>query len=472
MNGGDHGADCVNGNTNQWPKDVGIIDMEIYFPSQYVEQSEYETFKGVSAGKFTIGLGQTRMGFCTDREDAASLCLTVVDKLMSRTGASYANIGRMDVGTESLIDKSKSIKTVLMQLFSGSGNTDIEGVDSMNACYGGTAALFNAINWIESSSWDGRLALAVCADVAAYEDGPARPTGGAGAVAMLIGPNAGLVLERGLRASHFNHGYDFYKPNMSSPYPTVDGSLSVKCYLQALDKSYGLYKQKSLNKNGMKVDLSTFDACLFHTPYSKLVQKSLARLAFNDFKANPEEFSEEQQTSFAQVELEDSYFNREVEKSFMDVSKITFQAKTEPSLMIAKNVGNMYTPSLYGCLVSFIVSHETAESLVGKRVALFSYGSGCASTFYSIKVNERAAILHQQLKTTVLSRLKARTKISPEECTRIMQVREETHNKAPYQPVGLVEDLFPETWYLENVDEKYCRKYLKTPADSKQIIDQ
>ena len=35
------------------------------------------------------------------------------------------------------------------------GNTDIEGVDCINACYGGTAALFNAINWIESSSWDG-----------------------------------------------------------------------------------------------------------------------------------------------------------------------------------------------------------------------------------------------------------------------------------------------------------------------------
>ena len=47
MNGGDHGVNGVNGGTNQWPNDVGIIDMEIYFPSQYVEQSEYETFKGM-----------------------------------------------------------------------------------------------------------------------------------------------------------------------------------------------------------------------------------------------------------------------------------------------------------------------------------------------------------------------------------------------------------------------------------------
>lgn len=47
-----------------------------------------------------------------------------------------------------------------------SGNSDIEGVDSTNACYGGTAALFNCVNWVESSSWDGRYGLVVCTDSA------------------------------------------------------------------------------------------------------------------------------------------------------------------------------------------------------------------------------------------------------------------------------------------------------------------
>ena len=74
----------------------------------------------------------------------------------------------------------------------------MEGVDSLNACYGGTAALFNAVNWVESSAWDGRYALVVAADIAVYASGNARPTGGAGAVAMLIGPDAVLVLDRGL----------------------------------------------------------------------------------------------------------------------------------------------------------------------------------------------------------------------------------------------------------------------------------
>lgn len=57
----------------------------------------------------------------------------------------------------------------------------------MNACYGGTAALFNAVNWVESRAWDGRLALVVAADIAMYAAGPARPAGGCGAVALLVG---------------------------------------------------------------------------------------------------------------------------------------------------------------------------------------------------------------------------------------------------------------------------------------------
>ena len=83
-----------------------------------------------------------------------------------------------------------------MDLFAEAGNTDVEGVDSKNACYGSTAALFDAINWVESSSWDGRNAIVVGGDIAIYAEGSGRPSGGAGACAMLIGPNAPLALER------------------------------------------------------------------------------------------------------------------------------------------------------------------------------------------------------------------------------------------------------------------------------------
>lgn len=129
-------------------------------------------------------------------EDINSVALTVVSSLLEKYNVDPKSIGRLDVGTETLIDKSKSTKTMLMDLFEKHGNTDIEGIDSKNACYGGTAALFNCINWMQSESWDGRNAIVFCGDIAIYKEGAARPVGGMGACAMLIGPDAPLVIER------------------------------------------------------------------------------------------------------------------------------------------------------------------------------------------------------------------------------------------------------------------------------------
>jgi hydroxymethylglutaryl-CoA synthase len=137
------------------------------------------------------------MGFCDDREDIYSIALTALSKFLHENAIDPLTIGRLEVGTETMLDKSKSVKSVLMQLFSPSGNTDILGVDTMNACYGGTNALFNAVNWVESRGWDGRNAIVVAADIALYAKGNARPTGGAGAVCMLVGPDAPLALESG-----------------------------------------------------------------------------------------------------------------------------------------------------------------------------------------------------------------------------------------------------------------------------------
>ena len=147
---------------SRYPHDVGILAIELYFPAQYVSQEKLEKFDNVSKGKYTIGLGQSKMGFCFDYEDINSICLTALNNLVEKYNINYNEIGRLDVGTETLFDKSKSVKSVLMSLFEKSGNNDVEGVDNITACFGGTAALFNAINWIESSYWDGRHRLLTC----------------------------------------------------------------------------------------------------------------------------------------------------------------------------------------------------------------------------------------------------------------------------------------------------------------------
>jgi hydroxymethylglutaryl-CoA synthase len=459
----------------QWPEGSGILAIELIFPSQYVEQSEMEIYDSVSAGKYTVGLGQGKMGFCTDREDINSLCLTVVSKLMERNKIDYSTIGRLEVGTETIIDKSKSVKTVLMQLFKDSGNHDVEGIDTTNACYGGTAALFNALSWIESSSWDGRLAVVVAADIAVYAKGNARPTGGAGAVAMLVGPNAPLVMDRGVRATYMTHAYDFYKPNLMSEYPTVDGKLSIECYLSALDSCYKLFCSKSEKclKNGSEnqlIDLKYLDAVLFHTPYCKLVQKSLARLVLNDFVKLPEKersLKYPELEHFSNVKLEDTYFNRDIEKAFMEHSKSTFEEKTKPSLLVAYQVGNMYTPSLYGCLVSLLISKDIHE-LAGKRVGLFSYGSGLCSSMYSLRFSSDTtpgspfSRLIDSL-SHIKELLGQRTKVSPEEFAHIMETREQNHHKAPYTPLASPDVLFPGTWYLESIDKMRRRTYKRVP---------
>ncbi|XP_023179500.2 hydroxymethylglutaryl-CoA synthase 1 [Drosophila hydei] len=458
--------------SSNWPENVGIRAIEVLFPSQYVDQTELEQFDGASAGKYTIGLGQAKMGFCSDREDVNSLCLTVVTRLLERHHIKHTDIGRLEVGTETIVDKSKSVKSVLMQLFATSGNTDIEGIDTTNACYGGTAALFNALNWIESSSWDGRYALAVCADIAVYAKGAARPTGGAGAIAMLVGPNAPLILERGLRATHMEHAYDFYKPDLSSEYPTVDGKLSIQCYLSALDTCYRLYRKKfeKQQPQHQSLGLQNFDAILFHTPFCKLVQKSVGRLSLNDFLLSSE--TERAQKfpgleRFNETTLEGSYFDRDVEKAFLTQSAELFAAKTKKSLLLANQVGNMYTPSVYSGLVSLLIS-EPAAQLVGKRIGVFSYGSGLAASMYSIKVTEDAAVFEKFVSQLdyVLPLLNSREKVAPERFSELMEVREKNNHAAPYTPTGSISALFPGTYYLKDVDALHRRSYERTPNNN------
>ena len=82
------------------------------------------------------------------------------------------------------------------------------------------------------------------------------------------------------------HTYDFYKPDLSSEYPIVDGKLSIQCYLKALDICYQRFGSKAGTADApFTIRDASFFA--FHSPFARLVQKSLARLKLNDFMADP-----------------------------------------------------------------------------------------------------------------------------------------------------------------------------------------
>ena len=203
------------------------------------------------------------------------------DRLINRYKVDPKSIGRLEVGTETLIDKSKSVKSFLMKYFAERGNCDIEGIMSVHACYGGTAALFNTIAWMESEAWDGRLGLVIMSDIAVYDDGSSRATGGAGAIALLIKPNAELPLEP-IRSSHMTHEYDFYKPNMDSEYPTVNGPISIRSYISCLQNCYNGLKSKYKAAMNQPLSLLDFDQVVFHSPFYKQVKKGFYNLAYMD----------------------------------------------------------------------------------------------------------------------------------------------------------------------------------------------
>ncbi|KAG7009365.1 hypothetical protein G7Y79_00002g004800 [Physcia stellaris] len=433
------------------PRNVGIKAIEIYFPSQCVDQAELEKFDGVSQGKYTIGLGQTKMSFCDDREDIYSFALTTVSSLLHKYAIDPKSIGRLEVGTETLLDKSKSVKSVLMQLFESSGNSNIEGVDTVNACYGGTNALFNSINWVESS--------AKCSS-----------NGGAGCVAMLIGPDAPLAFEPGKRGSYMRHAYDFYKPDLTSEYPVVDGQFSVKCYTEAVDSCYKAYNDREnvLQSAGLangvhesedssNTPLDRFDYVLFHSPTCKLVAKSYARMLYNDYLASPDAPAfESVPAEVRDISYEASVSDKTVEKTFMGLSKKKFQARVQPGIEVPTMCGNMYTASVYGSLCA-LLSNVSADNLSGKRIAFFSYGSGLASSLFSVKVNGDVSKLVENL--DLHKRLDARRTVAPEVYDEMCMLREKAHLQKDYKPKGSEETIVPGTYYLTEIDDMFRRKY-------------
>jgi len=445
-------------NTHAFPNNVGILAMEMYVPKTFVSQTALEKYDEISAGKYTVGLGQTNMAFCGDNEDIHSICLNAVKNLMKKYNIAPTDIGRIEVGTETIVDKSKSCKSVLMQLFIESGNTDIEGIDTTNACYGGTNALINTIAWIESSYWDGRYGLVVAGDIAVYGNKSARPTGGAGVVAMLIGPDAPISFERGLRTTHMEHVYDFYKPDLTCEYPTVDGKLSNSCYLRAIDQCYTRYAQKFQKKTSTVFDLTKADYLAFHTPYVKLVQKSVARLCFLEFLGNPdrEDFQKPEFQQYRNTKPEDTYFNADLEKVFRKIGDSIFEKKATPATMIATNVGNSYCASVYAALLS-LISTAPQDQLLGKRILFFSYGSGLAASMFSAIITK--PVLEIAQKANIVEKLKQRVEVSPEQYVEVMQLREKACGQKNYTPVSSIDNIEKGDYYLKYINEQYQRFY-------------
>ncbi len=68
----------------------------------------------------------------------------------------------------------------------------------------------------------------------------------------------------------------------------------------------------------------------------------------------------------------------------MDEATRLFNKKVAPSLRLATRIGPQHTAATYTNLTSLLI--HKGESLLGKTINVYSYGSGAASTMYRLKV--------------------------------------------------------------------------------------
>ena len=272
----------------------------------------------------------------------------------------------------------------------------------------------------------------------------------------------------GLRSSHCLDIYDFYKPHHSE-YASVDGKLSQWAYLNSVDMCYQRYKARWAGKHGGEakdVTLDHFDLFAFHSPYNKLVQKGFGRMVFMDARAAGEDCPETLR-EYAAQELDSTYESRDLEVAVRAVGAPTFKAGVMPCCEINQNIGNCYTGSVYSSLLSGICEGEV---LAGKRMLMFSYGSGSIASMWSFALraesgDPRFSLAAIKEKVNMRARLENRTQCDVPTFSAALDLRAAAYGQAPMAPAGDHAHVAPGTFFLTGINEKHHRSYERKPTE-------
>jgi len=365
---------------------VGIDSLGVAFPSQYLELADLADARGVAPAKFVDGLGTRRMAVPGEDEDTVTLAARAAREALALAGSNGEDVGLLAVGTETAVDHSKPVASFVQGLLQLPRAMRV--FETKHACYGGTAALQLALDWIRSGSARGKKALVICSDIARYGLRTAgEPTQGAGAVALLLSEAPRLVaLDAGMSGIFSQDVNDFWRPLYSKD-AQVDGHFSVKCYLEALEGAYRGYQGLAAPTAHARFS-DRFAAIAYHVPYAKMAVKAHRHLRTLDWDPAPD---------------------------------ASFERLVAPSLHFPAEIGNVYTGSLYLALTSLLASG--GEGLEGQQVGLFSYGSGSCAEFFSGTVLGGATARVRSLR--IPERLAARRRLTVPEYEAVMVSREE-----------------------------------------------
>jgi hydroxymethylglutaryl-CoA synthase len=345
---------------------IGIDAIAIAVPRRYVDIVDLAEARGVDPAKYTSGLGAREMAVADPGEDTVALAATAARRVIEEP----AKLGLLVVGTETGVDHSKPVASFVHGLLDLPRAMRV--FDTQHACYGGTAGLMTAVEWIASGAAAGRRALVICSDIARYGLRTAgEPTQGAGAVAMIVSEDPALVeLDVGVSGTASTHVHDFWRP-LGHREAQVDGHYSVQCYLDAVADAYRGWTTRAAER-GIAPELAR--VC-YHVPFCKMAKKAHAHLGFSDF-----------------------------------------ETAVAPGLELCARVGNVYTGSLYLGLAGLLDGQ--AAALAHQRIGMFSYGSGCTSEFFSATVSARAA--SRIAEARIAEVLAARERITIDDYERLM----------------------------------------------------
>ncbi len=327
---------------------VGIASLGINLPPLALPVEELAKLRGQDPKKYTMGLGCREMALCPRGFGAVELATEAANRALRRWSGDLDRIGLIAVGTESALDMSRPLSAWVAEKLGLHGA--VRSYEVKHACYGGTLALRQALEWKLSGAASGKAALVIAADVALYElSDPGEPTQGAGAVAMIVDqPN--LATLDPISHPWSEPAFDFWRP-VGESFPRVDGKFSLDCYKRAAEHCF-----RALVAGGdAEQILSRFAAVCFHVPFPKMVKKAFLHVA---------------ESLGLRPERGEQLFASKVDR-FMGWNRMT---------------GNAYTASLW---LSF--AEALADLAPGERLAAFSYGSGFGAELLTFTAGPGAA---------------------------------------------------------------------------------
>ena len=315
---------------------IGIDKLSFHTSHYYVDLKTLAGARSVEPDKYYVGIGQEKMGIPAPDEDVVTLGASAAYPLMK--DGELDDVELLLFATESGIDQSKAAGVYVHGLLEMAPRC--RTVELKQACYSGTAGIQLAIGFVARNPT--KKALVIASDIARYELGsPGEATQGCGAVAMLISADPRIMTIDPECGYYTEDVMDFWRPNYRSE-ALVDGKYSTMVYIHALIESWKQYAELSGRS------LADFDRFCYHIPFTKMAEKAHQKLC-RKFK--------------------------------VDVDKAAMRALLEESLRYSRVTGNCYSGSMYVGLTSLLDTAE--EDLAGKRVGLYSYGSGCVGEFFS-----------------------------------------------------------------------------------------